>query len=105
MDKKSFIVVRAATIRFFKDHFARISAETLGWMAAMLIHFSMIPTLIVAMAGLTDKMPPADMVLFCWAALALLFIKAVMTRDLLNTLTIGLGFIIQCGLMGLMLFK
>ena len=105
MNKQSFNTARTATVRFFKDHFTHISAETLGWMAAMLIHFSMIPTLISAMAGLTDKMPPADMVLFCWSALALLFIKSVMTRDLLNTLTIGLGFIIQCGLMGLMLFK
>ena len=105
MDKFNIKATWHIVTTFFHEHFARVSAETLGWMAAMLIHFSIIPTLIAAMAGLTDKMPPADMVLFCWAALSLLFIKAVMTRDVLNTLTIGIGFIIQCGLMGLMLFK
>jgi hypothetical protein len=97
--------VRADVALWVKDHVVTISAETLGWMAAMFIHFSIIPTLLAAMAGLTDKMPPVDMVLFCWGALALLFVKAVMLRDRLNTLTIGLGFIIQCTLMGLMLFK
>jgi len=92
-------------VNFFRDHFARVSAETLGWMAVVFIHFSIIPTLLAAMSGLTDKMPPVDMVLFCWAALGLLFVKAVMLKDNLNIFTIGIGFIVQCVLMGLMLFK
>jgi len=92
-------------VLFFKNHFTKISTDTLHWLAAVCIHFSIIPTLLSAMTGLTDKMPPVDMVLFCWTALGLLFIKAVMQRDNLNILTIGLGFIIQCTLMGLMLFK
>ena len=97
--------IRLGVAKFFRDHFARVSAETLGWMAVVFIHFSLIPTLLSAMAGLTDKMPPIDMVLFCWGALALLFVKAVMLKDNLNIFTIGIGFIIQCVLMGLMLFK
>jgi hypothetical protein len=105
MEKIKFVVIRKAVEVWFQEHFMKISADTLGWMAALFIHFSIIPTLLAAMAGLTDKMPPVDMVLFCWAALALLFVKAVMLRDRLNTLTIGVGFIVQCALMGLMLFK
>mgnify|MGYP003341812149 CR=1 FL=1 len=105
MNKINFKQIQTEVAKWVHDHVVTVSAETLGWMAALFIHFSIIPTLLAAMAGLTDKMPPVDMVLFCWGALALLFIKAVMMRDRLNTLTIGLGFIVQCGLMGLMLFK
>jgi hypothetical protein len=101
----NFNLVKLAVVKFFKDHFAQISANTLGWIAVVFIHFSIIPTLLAAMSGLTDKMPPVDMVLFCWGALALLFVKAVMLKDNLNIFTIGSGFIIQCVLMGLMLFK
>jgi hypothetical protein len=105
MQKPNFTFIRRGVVEWFKTHFTQISADTLGWMAALFIHFSIIPTLLAAMAGLTDKMPPVDMVLFCWGALALLFVKAVMLRDRLNVLTIGVGFIVQCALMGLMLFK
>lgn len=105
MNKINFKQIQTEVAKWVRDHVVTVSAETLGWMAALFIHFSIIPTLLAAMAGLTDKMPPVDMVLFCWGALALLFVKAVMMRDRLNTLTIGLGFIVQCGLMGLMLFK
>ena len=97
--------IRNNLVIWFNDHFTKVSADTLGWMAALFIHFSIIPTLLAAMAGLTDKMPPVDMVMFCWGALGLLFVKAVMINDRLNMLTIGLGFIVQCALMGLMLFK
>lgn len=105
MKKFSVEQFREGTLAWFRAHLTHISAETLGWMASLFIHFSIIPSLLAAMAGLTDKMPPVDMVLFCWGALALLFIKAVMMRDRLNILTIGAGFIVQCVLMGLMLFK
>ena len=105
MEKPNFTFIRRGVVAWFQQHFTKLSAETIGWMAAVFIHFSIIPTLLAAMAGLTDKMPPVDMVLFCWGALALLFIKAVMLRDRLNILTIGVGFIVQCALMGLMLFK
>jgi hypothetical protein len=101
----SMDAVKDGVVNFFRDHFARVSAETLGWIAVCFIHFSIIPTLLAAMSGLTDKMPPVDMVLFCWAALGLLFVKAVMLKDNLNIFTIGIGFIVQCVLMGLMLFK
>jgi hypothetical protein len=110
MDKiKNFRIdlelIKTGVINFFTLHFAKVSADTLGWLAAMLIHFSLIPTLVAAMSGLTDKMPPIDMVLFCWAGLTLLFFKAIISKDTLNILTIGVGFIVQAVMMGLMLFK
>ena len=97
--------IRLGTIAWFRDHFAKISADTLGWIAAIMIHCATIPTLITASAGLTDKMPPIDMVLFGWAALVLLFARAAILKDMLNIVTIGLGFAAQATILALMVFK
>jgi len=97
--------IRDAVTTWVSEHFGRISAETLGWIAVMMIHFATIPTLIAASGGLTDKMPPVDMVLFAWAGLALLFARAAILKDMLNIVTIGFGFMVQAVLMALMLFK
>lgn len=90
---------------WFTTHFAKLSADTMGWFAAILIHMATIPTLIATAAGLSDRMPPVDMVLFMWAALLLLFTRATILKDSLNIITIGLGFAIQAVLMALMIFK
>jgi hypothetical protein len=90
---------------FIKDKFAHVSAETLGWLAVIVIHAATIPSLLAVMAGLTDKMPAADIVLLAWAGLTLLFAKAVVQRDMLNITTIGFGFIVQSALMVLIFFK
>lgn len=88
-----------------REHLVAVSAETLGWIAVILIHLSTIPTLIAILTGLTEKTPPVDLVLATWAGLFLLFIKASISKDLLNIVTIGLGFAIQASLMALILFK
>jgi len=44
-------------------------------------------------------------VLFAWAGLILLFGRAVVLRDSLNIITIGVGFMIQSVLMALVLFR
>jgi hypothetical protein len=91
--------------RWVSENFARLSADTMGWFAAILIHLATIPTLIATAAGLSDRMPPVDMVLFMWAGLLLLFARATILKDGLNIITIGLGFAIQAVLMALMIFK
>ena len=88
-----------------KEHLVRVSTETLGWIAVILIHLSTIPTLIAILTGLTEKTPPVDLVLATWAGLFLFFVKAAISRDLLNIVTIGLGFAIQASIMALILFK
>jgi hypothetical protein len=90
---------------FVVEKFAHISAETLGWLAVIIIHSATIPSLLAVMAGLTDKMPSADIILLAWGGLTLLFVKAAVQRDMLNIITIGLGFIIQSVLMVLIFFK
>jgi hypothetical protein len=90
---------------FVKEKVAHISAETLGWLAVILIHSATIPSLLAIMAGLTDKMPSADIILLGWAGLTLFFVKAAVQKDMLNLITIGFGFIVQAVLMVLIFFK
>lgn len=97
--------LKAGLTQWVVNHFGRVSADTLGWIAVIMIHFATIPTLLSASAGLTDQMPPVDVVLFAWVGLFLLFCKAAIVRDLLNLITIGVGFMLQASIMALMLFK
>lgn len=90
---------------FVKTKIGHISAETFGWLAAIVLHASTIPSLLAVMAGLTDRLPGVDLVLLVWAGLTLMFIKAAIQKDMLNIITIGLGFIIQSVMMALIFFK
>ena len=90
---------------FFVDKFSKISAETLGWLAAIVLHGSTIPSLLAVMSGLTDRLPGVDIVLLVWTGLTLMFIKAAVQKDMLNIVTIGVGFIVQAVLMALIFFK
>lgn len=92
-------------VKSFKENITHISAETLGWMGVILVNLATIPTLIAILTGLTEKVPPVDLVLFMWVGLFMFFVKAAISKDLLNIVTIGLGFFIQAALMALILFK
>ena len=95
------------------DHFkssvvktvSHISSETFGWVANLLFHAATIPSLLAIMSGLTDHNPPVDLVLLVWGGLGLLFVKAAIQKDMLNVVTIGLGFIAQAVMMALIFFK
>ena len=104
-NKIDFDHAKQSVIEFFSTHFSKISAETMGWMAAIALHAATIPTLLALLTGLTDTTPSVDVVLFMWLGLVLLFGRAVILKDLLNIITIGLGFVIQATLMALILFK
>lgn len=104
-NKIDFDRVKYNVVEFFSTHFSRISADTLGWLAAIALHAATIPTLLALLTGLTDSTPNVDIVLFMWLGLVLLFGRAVILKDLLNIVTIGLGFFIQSVLMALILFK
>ena len=90
---------------FLTNHLSRISADTLGWLAAIVLHCATIPSLLALMTGLSDRVPSLDVVAFLWAGLVLLFLRAIVLKDTLNIVTIGLGFIVQAGLMALILFR
>jgi len=81
------------------------TAETIYWISIIIIHAATVPTLLAVMSGLTEKMPSIDLVLFTWAGLTLMFIRATIIKDMLNIVTIGFGFIIHATIMALILFK
>jgi hypothetical protein len=105
LKKIDFDQIKNGVIEFFATHFHRISADTLGWLAAIALHAATIPTLLALLTGLTDNTPSIDVVMFMWLGLVLLFGRAVILKDILNIVTIGLGFVIQAVLMALILFK
>jgi hypothetical protein len=90
---------------FFQNKISHISAETVGWLAVVVLHAATVPSLIAVMGGLTDRLPGVDLVLLLWTGLTFLFIKAAVQKDMLNIVTIGLGFIIQAVMMALIFFK
>jgi hypothetical protein len=90
---------------FVSTTLSKISSETFGWLAVIVLHASTVPSLLAVMAGLTDRLPGVDLVLLVWTGLTLLFIKAAVQKDMLNVVTIGFGFIIQAVMMALIFFK
>lgn len=90
---------------FVQNKVSHISAETLGWLAVLILHASTIPSLLAVMSGLTDRLPGVDLVLLVWTGLTFLFVKAAVQKDMLNIVTIGFGFIVQAVLMALIFFK
>ena len=104
-NKIDFNRIKNGVVEFFSTHFHKISADTLGWLAAIALHAATIPTLLALLTGLTDSTPSVDVVMFLWLGLVLLFGRSVILKDILNIVTIGLGFVIQAVLMALILFK
>ena len=90
---------------YVANSLATLSADTLGWLAAIVLHCATLPSFLALMTGLSDKTPGLDIILFLWGGLVLLFLRAVVLRDMLNIITIGFGFILQAGFMALILFK
>ena len=90
---------------YITNSLATLSADTLGWLAAIVLHCATLPSFLALMTGLSDRTPGLDIILFLWGGLILLFLRAVVLRDMLNIITIGFGFILQAGFMALILFK
>lgn len=88
-----------------KENIGHLSAETLGWVGVILVHLATIPTLVAVLTGLTEKLPPVDMVGLMWLGLFFFFVRSVISKDLLNIITIGFGFFVQAILCALIIFK
>lgn len=89
----------------FTENISALSAETLGWVGVILVHLATIPTMVAVLTGLTEKMPPVDIVILLWLGLLMFFVKSVLNKDLLNIITIGFGFFVQATLLALIVFK
>lgn len=92
-------------VDFCKTKLTAATAETIAWVGLILIHASTLPSVISLMAGVNDKMPSIDMVLFTWVGLTLFFIRAAVMRNMLYIITIGLGFIVHALLLAFLVFK
>ena len=90
---------------YVRNGLRRVSADTLGWLAAIVLHCATVPSLLALMTGLSDRTPGLDVIVFLWAGLVLLFLRAIVLKDMLNVITIGVGFIVQASLMSLILFR
>lgn len=90
---------------YISNRLKTITADTLGWLASLTLLSSTVPSILAVLSGITDKLPNLEIVLFVWSALLLLFVRAVLLKDQLNTLTIGIGFIVQSVLLSLIFFK
>jgi hypothetical protein len=101
-----FVSIPTEAIRnFVTQSLAKLSADTLGWLAAIALHSVTVPSLIALVTGLSDKTPSLDVVGLLYVGLGLLFLRAVVLKDILNIITIGAGFVMQATLMALVLFK
>jgi len=101
--KDMFSVAKLADT--LRENVAHLSAETLGWVAVILVHMATIPTLVAVLTGMTEKMPPVDLVGLVWLGLFFFFVRSVIAKDLLNIITIGFGFFVQAMLCALIIFK
>jgi len=92
-------------IDYCKNNLTQATAETITWVGILMVHAATIPPLIALMAGLSDKTPPIELVLFIWGGLALYFVRAAILKDMLMVITIGFGFIVHAVMLSLILFK
>ena len=89
----------------FKQSIRQVSIDGIGWTALIALHAVTIPSMFGLMTGLTDNTPPIDMVIILWAAMALFYVKAILERNVVSLVIIGMGFIMQSILMALVFFK
>ena len=95
---------RELVVKFFSN-FSKTTADTLGWLAIIVLHASTVPGLLAVKAGISDSMPPLELVAFLWVGLLLYFIRSAIIKDMLNVITIGVGFALQALLLGLIFFQ
>lgn len=89
----------------FKSSIRQVSIDGIGWTGLIALHAVTIPSLFGLMTGLTDDTPPIDMIIILWTAMGLFYIKAILEKNVVSLVIIGLGFIMQSILMALVFFK
>ena len=90
--------------KFFAN-FNKTTADTFGWLSVIVLHAATIPSLLAVKTGLSDRMPPLDLVTLLWLGLLLYFIRSAIIKDMLVVITIGIGFAVQALLLGFIFFQ
>lgn len=91
--------------RILNDSLSHISARFVEWLGYVMLHCATIPSVLALLVGYSDIMPSLDVVFFLWGGLFLFFIKALINKDILNIVTIGVGFISHAILLAMIVFK
>lgn len=95
--------VKDGIVRFFAN-FNRTTADTFAWLCIIVLNCATVPSFLAVKSGLSDKMPPLDLVLLLWMGLLLYFIRSAILKDMLAVVTIGVGFAVQAVLLGIIFF-
>lgn len=99
----SFSDVSETVTKFFSS-LTKATADSLAWFSILIFNAATIPTFIAVMSGHSQKMPPLDIVIMIWIGLLMYFIRSVILKDMLMTVTIGLGFAAQAIFLGVIFF-
>ena len=88
-----------------REKLSHLSAEGIGWLGIMFMHCATVPSLLGLIFAVSNVLPSLDVVFFIWGGLTLFFIRALIKKDMLTIITIGVGFIVQAALLGAVVFK
>lgn len=91
--------------RWLRPKANMITANTLNWLAVVLLHLATMPSLISVMWAWTDKMPMLDIVLLTWSGLVVLFLQAWVQKNMVLMATNTAGFMIQSLIMAIIFFR
>lgn len=89
----------------FNSVIKQVTVDTLGWTGLVALQAVTVPSLLGLMSGLTDTTPPIDMVIILWVAMGIFYLKALLEKNMVALIILGLGFIGQSLLMALIFFK
>lgn len=101
--KQMFEVLREKFITFFLS-LNKPTADTFAWLSMVVLNCATIPSFLAIKSGLTDKMPPLDLVIIMWVGLLLYFIRSAILKDMIMVVTLGIGFALQSIALGLIFF-
>lgn len=80
------------------------TADTFAWLSMVVLNLATVPSFLAVKSGLTDKMPPLDLVIILWVGLLLYFIRSAILKDMIMVVTLGIGFALQSIALGLIFF-
>jgi|TARA_Y100000310_G_scaffold15713_1_gene15792 hypothetical protein len=77
-------------------------AELAGWIGMFAIHGATLPMSFSFIFGLSNDLPPLNMVLMVWAGLLLFLIRAIAQKDTLYIVSNSVGFAANSAVMALL---
>ena len=79
-------------------------SELCGWLGMVAIHGATVPTMLAQIAGENPRLPELSMVGLVWLGLFLFLIRSVGRKDMLYTVSNGIGFALNSLLLSMIVF-